>query len=442
MDSLRGWALLGMALSGLLPWGSLPAWMYHAQLPPPEMRLNQEVYGITWVDLVFPFFLFALGAAIPLAAQNRGSAEQPLWRQLGAILQRFLLLAAFGILVQNTRPAQLGDLGTPTSWWLGLAFMAAIVLSMVRTPSRRKHLDLGLRIAGWIGVFAAWLFLYQREMFSLMRQDIIIMVLAGVSLTGGLLAILERRDSRVLWLGLGLTFAWVVAAYHPGPARDFWQWNPIPQLTQPQFQKYLLLVIPGMIAGAWLLRRPAGAMDRRELGIALAGLLAIPICLVLLMTRQVLLCLALCSLLGVGCVAWGNRTRLHEMLWLGWGLLVTGLLVEPMAGGIRKDSATPSYYLVTAGLAILFLLALMALNQITRREDRAGWVAKVGANPLLGYILITHFIFSLVRVTGFHGWAGGQGWSPWGFAVYAGFQTLIIAGVAAYLTSRKIFMRA
>lgn len=32
-------------------------WMFHAQTPPPTYAFNPDVPGITWVDLVFPFFL-------------------------------------------------------------------------------------------------------------------------------------------------------------------------------------------------------------------------------------------------------------------------------------------------------------------------------------------------------------------------------------------------
>jgi predicted acyltransferase len=71
LDALRGLAILLMVFSGRIPFGVLPEWMYHAQVPPPAHVFNGAIPGITWVDLVFPFFLFAMGAAIPLALQTR-----------------------------------------------------------------------------------------------------------------------------------------------------------------------------------------------------------------------------------------------------------------------------------------------------------------------------------------------------------------------------------
>jgi predicted acyltransferase len=39
-------------------------------VPPPDHKFNPAIPGITWVDLVFPFFLFSMGVAIPLALRN------------------------------------------------------------------------------------------------------------------------------------------------------------------------------------------------------------------------------------------------------------------------------------------------------------------------------------------------------------------------------------
>jgi len=49
LDALRGLAILGMILSGQLPFGqnALPAWMYHAQVPPPEHKWVATLPGIT-----------------------------------------------------------------------------------------------------------------------------------------------------------------------------------------------------------------------------------------------------------------------------------------------------------------------------------------------------------------------------------------------------------
>ena len=67
LDALRGYAILTMVLSGSVAWGVLPGWMYHAQVGPrSNFVFDGSIYGITWVDLVFPFFLFAMGKRQPM----------------------------------------------------------------------------------------------------------------------------------------------------------------------------------------------------------------------------------------------------------------------------------------------------------------------------------------------------------------------------------------
>ena len=72
LDALRGYAILTMVLSGSVAWGVLPGWMYNAQVGPrSNFVFDGSIYGITWVDLVFPFFLFAMGAAFPFSIGNK-----------------------------------------------------------------------------------------------------------------------------------------------------------------------------------------------------------------------------------------------------------------------------------------------------------------------------------------------------------------------------------
>ena len=78
VDILRGLAIVGMVLSGYIAWNpDLPAWLFHAQLPPPSFVFDASVAGITWVDLVFPFFLFSMGAAFPLSLGRRLNRGDP-----------------------------------------------------------------------------------------------------------------------------------------------------------------------------------------------------------------------------------------------------------------------------------------------------------------------------------------------------------------------------
>ncbi len=72
IDILRGIAIIGMIFCANIGFNSgLPAWMFHAQTPPPTYAFDPAAAGLTWVDLVFPFFLFSMGAAFPLAMRKK-----------------------------------------------------------------------------------------------------------------------------------------------------------------------------------------------------------------------------------------------------------------------------------------------------------------------------------------------------------------------------------
>lgn len=95
IDLLRGLAIIGMVLAAVVPWlADWPGWMYHAQVGPPDFKFNPNNPGITWVDLVFPFFLFAMGAAFPLALRNKLESKQYKVMVTG-LLRRGLLLVFF-----------------------------------------------------------------------------------------------------------------------------------------------------------------------------------------------------------------------------------------------------------------------------------------------------------------------------------------------------------
>ncbi|MBK7866366.1 MAG: DUF5009 domain-containing protein [Ignavibacteriales bacterium] len=54
LDALRGFAILTMILSGSISFGNLPAWMHHAQVPPPLHKFIPpfpELPGSIWFSL-------------------------------------------------------------------------------------------------------------------------------------------------------------------------------------------------------------------------------------------------------------------------------------------------------------------------------------------------------------------------------------------------------
>lgn len=389
LDALRGLAVLGMVLSGSIGFGgALPGWMYHAQLPPPLHKFQPTLPGISWVDLVFPMFLFALGAALPLALR-----AQSLGRVAWTALRRGALLLYFALFTQQFKAVNLGqDAGAQL---LSLLAFALLGLQLVRrVPTWAKAL-------AWLAALGLWALVG----FEPKRNDIILVVLAVMAFSGSLLWAATRGREAWRWALLPAIVAVMLAP--PEAWTRALQFTPAPWAYQFMFLKYLLIVVPGMAVGEWLAQRPA---DARTGGDRLLPLLALALVLgnlVLLYARET----ALNAALSAALLAWGGlrAKRAGGLLARAWplaaALLLLGLLMEPLQGGIRKDPSTFSYQVVGAALSLLVLLALPALPAALRR-----YLAEHGRNPLLAYVAGALCVLPLLQLSGLHAaWSGLNG---------------------------------
>ena len=369
VDLLRGLAIVGMVLSGQILWhAELPAWLFHAQVPPPSFRFDPSVPGITWVDLVFPFFLFSMGAAFPLALRRRLEQRgESVALILTVVARRWALLALFAIALANLRS---GVTGTLPGWGSSLLQLAgwgcfcALFMRFGRLSDRQNRMVCLAGVAGIAALLAAARWIWGLPV-SAERSDVIILILANMALFGSLVWLYTRNNLlarlgvlallAALRLGSGVEGSWNEA---------LWDWSPAPWLFRFDYLKYLCIIIPGTIAGdriyEWMTQSgedAPGASRRREVWILV--LLVTLICLNMwgLFARQlvvnlaagVLICLLLRRLLRGDGSATG---RLHRSLF-GWGFfwLMLGLALEAFEGGIKKDYATFSYFFVTSGLA-------------------------------------------------------------------------------------------
>lgn len=422
LDALRGLAILMMVLSGVVP-SQLPAWMHHAQTPPPTKAFDPSVPGITWVDLVFPFFLFALGAAIPLALSRRLDRGASVWRVVLGTLQRFLLLGLFGVYVAQIRPFAVSSypLG-PGDWVRGLVAFALLFPILMRLPERwPKWQYYGVRVAGWLGAAALmWtLRLPDGVGFSLGRSDIIIMILANV-MVGATLVWLLTRNSWLMRLGaLGLLMAVRLTTATGGESwvKAIWTWKPpyLDWLWVTGYWSYLFLAIPGAIAGDMLLRwmrdgdengAAPGWTHPRMAAVATAAFAATPLLLWGLLGRHIGVTVAGSALLSALLIALtrGPQTATERLLngFARWGAywLMLGLVFEPYEGGIKKDPATMSYYFVCAGLALFFLITFTVVHDVFQRRRSLALLVGAGQNPMIAYVGLSNLVQPVLFLTG------------------------------------------
>jgi len=121
----------------------VPAWMKHC--PP-------AVSGMTFVDVVFPAFLFIVGMSIPLALERRRQRGEAAWRTLGHVLLRVGELLVIGVFMVNRGGLNAEATGLSGSLW-GLLFYAAVILVWNRYPrGAARWLWWGLRAVGVAGL--------------------------------------------------------------------------------------------------------------------------------------------------------------------------------------------------------------------------------------------------------------------------------------------------
>jgi len=134
LDMLRGLAIFGMIWSGQLP-EALPRWMHHDQFFKDGKLI--VFFGLTWVDIVFPFFLFCMGAAIPFALSRRMDSKEPLWKIIGHILWRGLLITGFAYYLGNSGPWSMGR--NPDEhlfiWFRTILGFICLLLFLARFPT-------------------------------------------------------------------------------------------------------------------------------------------------------------------------------------------------------------------------------------------------------------------------------------------------------------------
>src|SRR5439155_2274831 len=103
------------------------------RIVPPWMKHFHGKSGMTFVDLVFPAFLFIVGMSIPFALGSRLTKGEPLWRIVLHILTRTLTLLTIGIMMVNESPDS-EIMGWSASLWSTLMFLSAILAIFTICP--------------------------------------------------------------------------------------------------------------------------------------------------------------------------------------------------------------------------------------------------------------------------------------------------------------------
>lgn len=384
IDIFRGLTMVVMIfVNDLADVRGLPWWNYH---------MKADIDAMTYVDMVFPFFLFIVGLSIPLAIRQRlkkNASVPALWLH---VFVRVVSLVVLGLILANAGNGDSALMGmNPYAWAILALAGAAFFLSVYNGDGRHTRLHLWLRILGFVLTVV---------MFAVFRR--------------------LTRDGHVAWIDgsypeiLGLIgYSYLAISILYIPTRR-WLWAPLAW--------FVALVTLNVLCAAksitftqhlplYLWPFGNGAMAC----ITMAGVVT--------------------SVIFLGAHRW-RALRQKILLGLGFGFstLVAGWSLTSL--GISKIRATPTWSLYSIGAAVLLFTALYWICDVKKQTAWAFFTRPAGTNTLLTYLLpdFYYFILSWVGVSYFqthfnYGWPG---------AVRSALFTALILMVAAVPTRLRV----
>ena len=149
IDIFRGLTMLVMIfVNDLADVHGLPWWTYHA-------HAQQDL--MTYVDMVFPFFLFIVGMSMPLAIERRlkqNPSYAALWLH---IAMRSCGLIVLGLILANAEKVDLARTHMSGPAWALLGLTGGILFWLVPSrDTRHRRIYLALRIAGLLLLIAVF----------------------------------------------------------------------------------------------------------------------------------------------------------------------------------------------------------------------------------------------------------------------------------------------
>jgi len=382
IDIFRGLTMVVMVFVNQLgEMKGMPWWTVH---------MPANINAMTYVDMVFPFFLFIVGMSLPLAIQHRlskGDSELGLWAHVAI---RSVGLMVLGLILANREKVDAQLTHMAQNIWTLLALLGAILFWISYPDSLRyKNLFRAVKISGLV-LLVAMLAIFRRLTAE------------------GHVAWIDTSYWEILGI-IGWTYLSVCILYIPTRR---WKWM--------QVTWFIALSVMNIFSAAhwitftklpnyiWPFKSGAGQ------SIVMSGLLT--------------------SLLFLTDTFTASR-RLKTIWALGFAaaLFVAGWLVTPF--GISKVRATPTWCMVCSAAAICTFLVLYWVCDVQKRVRWALPAKPAGSNTLLTYLLppLCGAVFGreVLIARWDHGWPG---------ACQTVAFTAGILAISAVLTRLKVRM--
>lgn len=342
IDALRGITILVMIfVNELAGVSGIPAWMKH---------MPADADAMTFVDVVFPAFLFIVGMSIPFAINRRLAKGDNFWELQGHILWRSLGLLVLGFFMVNAEGGYNAEaMVIPIHAWSLLFYVCVLLVWGVYNFSQKQtaYTLKGIGIAGlivlallyrggedgtdpmkpqWWGILGliGWAYLYSCIIYQLFKGNVY-----------GILAM------------IALCIIFYAVAKQPAVEQSAWKW----------------------MAGQ--------AGNAAHVSIVLSGVL-----LSLIFFDQ-----------GLNTT---RQQRFYQAAGFTLILLTAGYFLRPFFT-ISKIYATPTWCLYSAAICCVLFCFLYWLIDIRHKSGWTAFFRPAAANPLLTYI-IPFVIYHLLQL--------------------------------------------
>ena len=343
LDIFRGFTMAVMIfVNDLSDVQGLPAWTHH---------YPRDINAMSYVDMVYPFFLFAVGLSLPLAIQQRLRRDPSLPGLWWHILLRCCALLGLGLILANAQSVNALATHMRGSLWALLALLGGGLVLNVYPNGLSRLIVLILRSLGAVLVVT---------MFAIFRRQ----------LPDGQLAWIDFSYPEILGL-IALTYLAACLLYIP--TRRL-RWAPLGWFA-------LLLLFNIACLAHWI----ASPVDRATMygfpfdNGAMASIVMAGVVVSSLFLSEKL------------------RTDPRRQFALGFAFAAVaallGLLLRPL--GISKIRATPTWALWSIAAATAVFMLFYFLLDLRRRTRWSRPFRAPGANTLLTYLLPDLFYYSV-----------------------------------------------
>jgi heparan-alpha-glucosaminide N-acetyltransferase len=375
IDVFRGLTVLLMVFVDNLDFvKGLPWWTYH---------MPRQANGMTYVDMVFPAFLFVMGMSIPLAVARRiaeGDSGGKIWLH---IVGRALSLVALGLFIANGPQVDQQHAGISSVSWDLLGFVGIALFwgcstssaATVNKPLRRVVKYAGLLLLVVLAVVfrrtsqnghVAWFDFSDWEILGL---------LGWAYLLAGSLYLLLQKNLAALLASLA-----ALSALNGLSTAGWFAWfKRFPPYVQPFEAGLSSITVAGLISS-----------------LILVG----------------------------GMLGKGFRTKAFWAVMYAAVLAGAAWMLTPL--GVSKLRDTPAWCLYSAAVNTLLQVFLYWVADIKHCTSWAAFVKPAGSNALLAYMLayVAYFIPFVFRLTA----DGTAGW-------YGVMRSLLFAGLVLAVTA-------